>query len=206
MNLLASKYIFFSFPWILSCSLTVSFHSGLLLLYRENIFLNLSKDTSKNFLKACFTSWILLPPRWLDVYVHLLAIGLPQLSGGPWSSYHIYEWKTVFSIRPKGALNTDLLGLPSSLGLCPQREFCVLPPGSEPLWSSAQRTAPPPPFITSFLTWVSLLPGLSVNIIPPPLLSSRKSSKSLLWINQPSSHSWHLKSVLYSMISKHDGI
>ena len=201
MNLLASKYIFFSFPWILSCSLTVSFHSGLLLLYRENIFLNLSKDTSKNFLKACFTSWILLSPRWLDVYVHLLAIGLPQLSGSPWSSYHIYEWKTVFSIRPKGAFNTDLLGLPSSLGLYSEG---ILPPVSEPLWSSAQRH--PPPFITSFLTWVSLLPGLSVNMIPPPLLSSRKSSKSLLWINQPSSHSWHLKSVLYSMISKHDGI
>ena len=140
MNLLASKYIFFSFPWILSCSLTVSFHSGLLLLYRENIFLNLSKDTSKNFLKACFTSWILLSPRWLDVYVHLLAIGLPQLSGSPWSSYHIYEWKTVFSIRPKGAFNTDLLGLPSSLGLYSEG---ILPPVSEPLWSSAQRHPPP---------------------------------------------------------------
>lgn len=176
-------------------------------LCRENTFLSLSEDTNKNLLKACFSSWILsVPPDWLVVDVHLLAIGLPQLSGGPWSSYHILQMKkhvehqtqestqhrlvrTCFPSRPLSSVGIlSAASCPRAvLGLCTKKSL-HLP--------------------ATFLTWVSLLPGLSVNTIPSPSESSINLSKSLLWIYLSPSCSQHLEKCasFHSMLPKPDGI
>lgn len=123
LNEFVGKHIYiFSFHEFSLLLWLFLFHSGLFLLYRWNIFLSLSEDTNK-CLKDCFSSWILFVPLgWFVVNVDLLTVGLPQLSGGPWSFFHIYKWRTMLNIWPK-CTNTDLLGPPSPLGFCYKWEF-----------------------------------------------------------------------------------